>query len=434
MRAVALDDDLDRAISELPDTLLIPFDDMLTRHIPGANRDPISALLALRDEAGPVVRLDENGCHGGRPFPTPWVQLPGTPTYLVLGFEEVREVLNKADQYINGDGAHGAVAEAFGGNVLIFIDGDEHRKHRRLMTQALGRPAVEAMTDELVTPVVEFLVDRLGRRLAEGQPACFAKDLGLPLAFKVVTDLMGLPPHLFGSFIGVAMDAFYSPSDLAKAMGAVAQLAELWTSELQKRREEPRADLLTWMDEASLPDGSRFTDDEILAYARLFLPAGVETTARQIPMTGYTLLADPTRWQTIVDAPDLIPAAIEETMRHSCAVLNTGRRAVSDCTLGGVDIPAGAEVVIYTGIANLDPTVFERPMEFDVHRPSRAHLGFAAGPHHCIGVSLAKTEMRVLIECLVANIPDLRLACAPEDVEILGMGVRSCQGVPLARG
>src|SRR5690606_34515017 len=94
---------------------------------------------------------------------------------------------------------------------------------------------------------------------------------------------LGLPSRHFSEFLELSADAFNAPSDMERAFAAVMRITEMWTEELAKRRSEPGDDLLTWLTQTTSPAGRRFTDEEIVEYARVLLPAGVDTTSRQIP-------------------------------------------------------------------------------------------------------------------------------------------------------
>lgn len=433
MKAVGLGQDLDAAISAIPDALVRPLDSLLVGDLPELRR-PYEVFGALRDEAGRVVAQDADGTYRGRTVPTAFVQPEGTPTFFVLGWEECWQAVRDAKGFVNGDGAYGVFTETFSPGGMPNIDGDEHRDHRKLMTQALGMPAVERLVEDLLGPLAEFLVERVARRLDAGEPVCAARDLGLPMAFKTMTDLMGLPVERFGEFMALACDAFDAPSDLGRAMAAHALLSQMWSAELVERRQCPGDDLISWLAGAELRSGRSFTDDEVVNYARVFLPAGVETTARQIPLLMVALLEAPATWPALVTDETLVEQAIDEAVRYLPAVLQVPRRVTADIELGGVKLPAGASAILWLGIANRDPLAFEHPDRFDLYRPAKLNLGFSAGAHHCIGVSLAKTEMRLLVQLLTKRIPDLRLAIPAAEVDIRGIGVRSPQRVPLTRG
>lgn len=432
MTAAGLDESLDRAIGDIPDVLVRPLDSMLVGDLPELRR-PYELLGALRDELGSVIAQDSDGTFGGRTIPTPFMQPPGTPIYFVLGWAEANEVLRNPALYTNGDGAFGVFTETFSPGAMPNIDGAEHRDHRKLMMRAFGVPAIGRLVSDLLKPLATFLIERVSRRLDAGLPVCAARDIGLPMAFRTITDLMGLPHNKFGEYMGLACDAFDAPSDLENAMLAHTRLNEIWAEELSERRRHPAQDLISWLADAELASGRRFTDEEIFNYARVFLPAGVETTARQIPLMLMAVLENPADYAAVVADPALIDGAIDEALRYLPAVLQVPRRVTADTTLAGVDLPAGASVIVWTGFANRDSAAFDRPDSYDLRRPHKQNLAFSAGPHFCIGAQLARTEMRLVLQQLTRKIPDLQLQVPAAEIEIRGLGVRSPQRVPLSR-
>jgi cytochrome P450 len=138
------------------------------------------------------------------------------------------------------------------------------------------------------------------------------------------------------------------------------------------------------------------------------------------------LLQRPELWRAAADGPELVDAAVEETLRVDTPVQGMFRRAVADATVGGVTIPAGAQVFALFGSANRDPAIFADPDEFN---PSRSdadrHLAFGRGVHFCIGAALARLEARTAITTLSRRIPGLRLTagfCAPYLPNLLHRG------------
>ena len=140
------------------------------------------------------------------------------------------------------------------------------------------------------------------------------------------------------------------------------------------------------------------------------LLAGHETTTNLLGNALRRLLEDPARWSALVTDPTAIPGAVEEVLRFDSSVVHWRRRTTATATLSGVELPAGADVLVCIGAANRDPDVFDRPHEFDLHRTNaHDHLSFGAGPHLCLGAPLARLEARVVLEELTAALPSLRL-------------------------
>ena len=148
-------------------------------------------------------------------------------------------------------------------------------------------------------------------------------------------------------------------------------------------------------------DGQKLTDEEIFAFLRLLLPAGVETTYRSLGNLLFALLTHPDQLDEVRSNPALIAPAIEEGLRWEPPIFHTGRISTKHSRLGGVDIPAGSLVNLFVGSANRDERVFSEPDTFDVHRNPNHQIAFAVGAHACLGMHLARMENRVALEAIL---------------------------------
>ncbi|MGY1812332.1 cytochrome P450 [Blastococcus sp. SYSU D00820] len=156
--------------------------------------------------------------------------------------------------------------------------------------------------------------------------------------------------------------------------------------------------------------GEEITDHEIASVCYSLLFAGHETTTTLISNTLRVLLDHPDQWARVVEDPARIPAAVDEVLRYSPSIVAWRRRALRDATVGGVTIPAGAQLLLVMGSANRDETHFPDPDTFDLDRPNaREHLAFGFGIHFCLGHLLAKLQTRVAVEETARLAPGLRL-------------------------
>jgi cytochrome P450 len=159
--------------------------------------------------------------------------------------------------------------------------------------------------------------------------------------------------------------------------------------------------------------GEEITDHEIASVCYSLLFAGHETTTTLISNTLRVLLAHPEQWRQVVGDPSRTPAAVDEVLRYSPSIVAWRRKATKDATVGGVPIPAGAELLLVMGSANRDESHFEAPDVFDIARPNaREHLAFGFGIHYCLGNMLAKLQAKVAVEEVARLAPGLRLVDA----------------------
>jgi cytochrome P450 len=158
-------------------------------------------------------------------------------------------------------------------------------------------------------------------------------------------------------------------------------------------------------------DGAEITDHEIASFCYSLLTAGHETTTNLIANGLLTLLRHRKAWIALVADKAKIPGAIEEILRYAQSVVAWRRRAKAPASIGGVQIPEGADLLLLLASANRDEQVFANGEWFDIERKdARAHISFGYGIHFCPGSSLAKMQLQIVIEELTARVPTLRLA------------------------
>ncbi|MEO5744611.1 MAG: cytochrome P450 [Terracoccus sp.] len=181
--------------------------------------------------------------------------------------------------------------------------------------------------------------------------------------------------------------------------------------------------------------GDPITDHEIASVAYSLLFAGHETTTTLISNCVRVLLRHPEQWNALIENPSLIPAAIDEVLRYSGSIVAWRRKALKDAEVGGVAIPAGAELLLVMGSANRDEEKFADSERFDIGRANaREHLSFGFGIHVCLGNMLAKMQARVALEELLRLAPNLKLV-DPEGIEFLkNLSFRVPTGVPVTWG
>jgi cytochrome P450 len=180
-------------------------------------------------------------------------------------------------------------------------------------------------------------------------------------------------------------------------------------------------------------DGTRhvLTDEEILGFAFILLAAGSGTTWKQMGITMLALLEHPEWLARLTADPTLLRPVIEEALRWQPTDPAFARYVVSDTTLSGVEIPAGAVIHTVFGAANRDPSRWDDPDVFDPGRPLQTHLGFGGGRHICLGMHVARAEITAAIAGIVQRLPGLRLDSNAPPPKITGMYERGPTAVPV---
>jgi cytochrome P450 len=343
---------------------------------------------------------------------------PGVVT--AASYDAVFEVLRDGRRFSSA-----GYAEVMGqvmGPTILQMDEPEHHTYRHLLQQAFSRRNMERWEPEVIRPIVDAQIDAL--LAASDGHAELVRQLTFPFPINVIAALFDLPRDQLPRFHRLAVEMISVSVDMGVALRASAALAELLTPMIQARRTAPGDDLISLLGQAEL-DGQQLSDDEILAFCRLLLPAGAETTSRSSSNLLVGLLTHPDQLAAVRDDRSLVPQAIEEGLRWECPLLTIFRTVTEDTQVCGVDLPAGTIVLVNMGAANHDDTRWDEPERFDIFRPPQPHVAFASGPHLCLGMHLARTETRVVLEQILDRLPDVRLDPEAEPPVITGMTFRS---------
>jgi cytochrome P450 len=424
-----LDESFDEVIRALPDTLLQAPDDEFVGD-EALSRDPFACLGRLRDEVGGVVLRGADGTYGGQVIPNVWGHDLTKPHAVALSHAAVSAIGSDRHRFVNA-GAYGAHVKAHGATVNC-LDGLEHRALRRLFDSAIfGRKSTDEWATAITLPTVEYLVARVKRMLADGETPDARRDLALPVAYKSISTIIGVPQEGFARFVALGETAQAGPRDMAAAIAAIGELDAYFQQELEARRSQPQPDMLTIMGSAE-QGGRRMTDEEIVQHCRFLLPGGIETTWRQAANLVMCMLRHPEQYRAVVENPGLVDSTVEEALRWAPSGFVVPRVASEDVEVDGVFIPAGTAICSIQGIANRDPKVFERAEQFDQRREPNPHLTFHIGVHYCMGQNLARFILRTLLATLARELPTLAFAGDPEAIEMRGFGVRNPTALPLA--
>jgi cytochrome P450 len=342
----------------------------------------------------------------------------------VLGYDECQTVLTHPDTFSSSiyDQIMGPVM----GRTLLELEGTEHRASRALVSPSFRTALLERWRSELVEVVVHELIDRFAPR---GR-AELAREFTFAFPVQVIARIMGLPRQDYVRFQRLSIELLNVVYDWDCGLAASAALKAYLTEILAERRRNPQDDLISTLAESEI-DGARLTDDEIFAFLLLILPAGVETTYRASGNLLVALLTDPPLLDALRADRGMLRGAFEEALRWEPPITTVVRRAVRDCELGGVAIPAGTNVSVSVAAANRDPTRYPDPDRFDPTRKNIAHLTFGGGPHLCLGMHLARMEGIVAIDALLDRLPDLRLDPSAPAPHVVGVAFRSPAALPV---
>ena len=344
--------------------------------------------------------------------------------FMVLRRDDVEAVLR--DPATFSSSIHNEIMGAVMGEAMIGMDGQEHKDHRDLVVKAFRASALERWGTELIEPSINALLDRiapLGR-------ADLVDDVTHRYPVQVIAGILGIPVHDYEQFQEWADGITSIAVEPERAQAASDALIAYMLPIIEERRNNPGDDLVSDLAAAEV-DGKRLTNDRILAFIRLLLPAGAETTFRAMGNCFVALLTHPDALARVVADRDLIPAVIEETLRWETSVTVISRNAVADTEIDGCPIPAGSVLMLMTSSANRDESHYERSDEWDIDRPPENHLFFGTGRHQCLGMHLARLELRIGLNAVLDRLPNLRLDPDAPPPQIEGFAFRSPPSIPV---
>ncbi|WP_280440616.1 cytochrome P450 family protein [Nocardia brasiliensis] len=299
-------------------------------------------------------------------------------------------------------------------NNMFTAYGADHRRLRKLVAPAFTHRRTEAMRPRIIR-ITERLIDELAA-VPAGEVVDLREVFAYPVPIEVISELMGVPeslnPGLRKCVDGIFDTSLGPEESQANYMEMYRILAEL----VAFRRGEPGDDmtslLISHRDE---DDGSQLTEQELIDTLLLVISAGHETTVNLLDQAIYALLTRPEQRAAVVEGKVGWAELIEEALRFEAPVAHLPLRfAVEDIDMEGVKIAKGDPILASYAAANRDPKVHgETADEFDVTRPSKDHLAFGHGVHHCLGAPLARLEAAVALPALFARFPNMRLAADP---------------------
>jgi cytochrome P450 len=322
------------------------------------------------------------------------------------------------DDLFSSDMYNNTIGLVFGPTILG-MHGKQHHDHRSLVSKAFRQSALASWEPAVIDPICDQLVDEI----RDDGAADLVKAVTFEFPTRVTAALLGLPQEDLELFRRLSLDLISITTDIEAGLQASVELGDYFLNRVEQRRHTMTDDIIGDLVEAEI-DGEKLTDDAIISFLRLLLPAGLETTYRSSSNLLYLLLTHPDQLDAVAQDRDLIPAAIEEGLRYETPLVAVPRTTTREVEVRGVTIPADRQVNLCIGSANRDETRWTEAGVFDIHRPRRAHISFAGGIHSCLGMHLARVETRAMLNSLFDRVTDLQLV-PDEDTKIVGMPFRS---------
>jgi len=291
-----------------------------------------------------------------------------------------------------------------------------HTRLRRLVAAGFGRRQVERLRGR-VTEIARGLARDVRDAAAGGSTVDLMPLYAEPLPVAVIATLLGVPDEDRGLLRpwSNAIVKLYEPAPPVEKRRAAETAATEYVGYVRGlidyRRRHPGEDLLSDLIATRDADGSRLSEDELVATAVLLQMAGHEASVNVVGNGTYALLSHPAERARLT--ADLVPGAVEELIRYDSPLQLFERTATEPVRIGSVTVEPGQKIAALLGAANRDPAVFADPDRLDLARWPNPHLGFGAGIHFCLGAPLARVELQASLATLLTDLPGLALAGEP---------------------
>jgi cytochrome P450 len=355
--------------------------------------------------------------------------------YALSRYADVVEAHRDYQTYSSAGGVTIEGHEALGGNLLIVKDVPEHRWHKALVTKVFTRDRMGALE-----PFVRNLAIKLIEENGKKDSFDFVNDLAVKIPLEVISEMIGIPEELRPDIHHLSNKSVLRGEgvDMAQVFQAAMQLNQIYLGLVKDRRANPRDDVITMLINAEVEDDEgavrQMTDEELAVRFGELAFAGHETVAKAIPNGAMAMQRFRDQRQILIDDPSKIHNAVEEILRFDPPSQLQGRTTTCDVTLHGVTIPAGTKTMLLTGSATRDERRFENPETFDVTRENdMISVYFGYGIHRCLGIHLARVEIRVAFEELLSRYPDYEVQIENSTRSVL-TNVRGVSTLPARMG
>jgi cytochrome P450 len=291
--------------------------------------------------------------------------------------------------------------------LFIFEDPPWHTIHRALVSRLFTPRAVNGLEPQIRALCAEVLDSLVGAESFD-----FMRDLAMQIPIKVIGMLLGLPRSDQAELHALFHQTMHADTaDPSKpAFEGIVKAAEWFNQYLDSRAEHPTDDLMTDLLNMELEDdtGTRrgLRREELITYLTLITSAGSDTTAQAIGWAAKLLSDHPEQRRELAADSSLLGGAVEEVLRYESVSYHFCRWVVKDVEFHGVTVPANRIMVVLPPAANRDERQFANPDVFDIHRVPSQIFTFSFGPHFCLGASLARLEMRLVMEEVLGRFPE----------------------------
>ena len=347
------------------------------------------------------------------------------PFYVATKYADVQAIEASSSTMLNGPrGILGAKdrdakvkAEGHLVKTLVHMDGQEHKDHRRLVSDWFRPKNLAALQVRL-----DALAEASVQKMSEADGRCdFALNIAMQYPLNVILSLLGLPESDYPRMLKLTQEIF-GPEDpeqardntaLASMMETITDFVAYFSALSLDRQAVPTEDLATVIANGDI-DGQPIGPMEQIGHYVLIATAGHDTTSSAISGGLLALIEHPEQLKRLQGDPSLLDSAVEEIIRWTSPVKHFMRTATEEFVIRDTTIHAGEDVLLSYWSANFDEEAFIDPYSFDVTRTPNKHLSFGFGSHYCLGATLARMEVKTLLGAIIPRLDFIELDGEPE--------------------
>ncbi len=308
-------------------------------------------------------------------------------------------------------GGTGLNDENHAGFAINASDDPQHKRLRGLVSQGFTPRHIAALEVEL-RQRARMILDRI----SDPSDFEFMREVARELPLQAICSILGVPEEDRLELADWIDQGLETPSEGVISREHLLLVQKYGQELIEEKRRRPGKDMLSDIVQARL-EGEAETQLNALELINFFLllfPAGAETTRSAIGGGLLALIEHPEQMQKLRDNPDLMPLAVEEIVRWTTPSIYKRRTATRDTELAGTQIRAGDKISFWEMSANRDERAFAAPFSFDISRDPNPHVGFGTGIHICLGMPLARMELKIMFEELLARFDSFELLAPPK--------------------
>ncbi|HTZ70255.1 MAG TPA: cytochrome P450 [Acetobacteraceae bacterium] len=393
--------------------------------------------------------VDLTWATGGRPNdlrdpyePCGWLSQPGIPrilfnppmphsgglaggskgAWVVTHYADIERVYTDNEHFSNKGAAEfqALIGETFR-SIPLAIDPPDHAKYRHFLFPHFGPTAINKMEPRMRALAVEMI-----ESFASKGEVDVAWDFGRVFPVRVFMGLMGFPPPMFEQFLAWEWDILHA-ADRAATGAALRNVLNFLRCFIAEKETDPDENLVSKIVHGEI-EGRKLTDEEKIGTVWFLWLGGLDTVAATISQMFRRMAVEPEIQHQLRAHPELINSAVEEFLRTQ-PILSSARTATRDFEWHGVTLKAGDSVQCLNSSGNFDPERFPDPRRFDPARKANRHFTFIAGIHLCLGATLARRELRIILEEWLKRIPAFTIK--PGADSTVFPGLLSIRNLPL---